>query len=43
MIEVVNDDLEEKTVVELRELAKEKGLTGYSKLKKAELIEALRK
>ncbi len=43
VIEVVNDDLEEKTVVELRELAKEKGLTGYSKLKKAELIEALRK
>jgi small subunit ribosomal protein S2 len=41
--EVVSDNLEEKTVAELRELAKEKELTGYSKLKKAELIEALRK
>lgn len=40
--EVVSDDLEDKTVAELRELAKDKGLTGYSKLKKAELIEALR-
>ncbi len=37
------DSLENHTVVELREMAKEKGLTGYSKLKKAELIEALLK
>jgi large subunit ribosomal protein L21 len=29
------------TVAELRELAKDKGVTGYSKLKKAELIAAL--
>ena len=35
------DALESKTVVELRTMAKEKGLTGYSKLKKAELIDAL--
>jgi small subunit ribosomal protein S2 len=35
-------DLSSHTVVELREMAKEKGLTGYSKLKKAELIEALK-
>lgn len=34
-------DYEAKTVVELKELAKERGLTGYSKLKKAELIDAL--
>ncbi|MFU8787281.1 MAG: Rho termination factor N-terminal domain-containing protein, partial [Candidatus Izemoplasmataceae bacterium] len=39
----VADKFEDKTVVELREIAKEAGLTGYSKLKKAELIEALRK
>ncbi len=37
------DDLENKTVPELKQLAKDKGLSGYSKLKKAELIEALRK
>ncbi len=38
-----SDDLESKTVAELKEIAKERGMTGYSKLKKAELIEALRK
>lgn len=36
-------DLEAKTVAELRELAKDKNITGYSKLRKAELIEELRK
>ncbi len=35
-------DLESKTVSELRQLAKDKGLSGYSKLRKAELIEALK-
>jgi small subunit ribosomal protein S2 len=45
VVEVVENkvDLESKTVADLRELAKENGLTGYSKLKKAELIEELQK
>ncbi len=36
------EELEAMTVVELRALAKERSLSGYSTLKKAELIEALK-
>ena len=35
-------DLTELTLVELKEMAKEKGIKGYSKLKKDELIEVLK-
>jgi len=35
-------DLSAKTVVELKEMAKAKGIEGYTKLKKAELIDALK-
>ncbi|MDX1364590.1 50S ribosomal protein L21 [Arenibacter latericius] len=34
-------DLSKKTVVELREMAKDQGIEGYSSMKKAELIAAL--
>lgn len=36
------DDLGDKTVAELRRLARDAGLSGYSRMKKAELIAALR-
>ena len=35
-------DYESMTVVQLRELAKERGLTGYSSLNKADLIQLLK-
>ena len=36
------EDLSKKTVAELKEMAKAKGIEGYTKLKKAELIDALK-
>lgn len=35
-------DLESLKLTELKELAKQKGITGYSQMKKADLIEALK-
>lgn len=40
---VESNDLSSKTVSELKALAKEKGISGYTSLKKAELIEVLSK
>jgi len=41
--ETVSNDLSSMTVAELKALAKEKGVKGYTSLKKAELIEVLSK
>ncbi len=41
--ETPSNDLSSKTVAELKALAKEKGIKGYTSLKKAELIEVLSK
>lgn len=38
----VDEDLSKLTVAELREMAKEKSIGGYSTMKKAELIDALK-
>ena len=38
---VEDESLEDKTVKELKEMADDQGIEGYSNMKKAELIEAL--
>lgn len=40
--EVKSENLDGKTVTELREMAKERGIKGYSTMKKADLLDALK-
>ena len=39
--EVAEEDVNELTVAELKEIAKEKGIQGYRTMKRAELLEVL--
>jgi thiamine kinase-like enzyme len=41
-VPINGEDLNKLTLPKLREIAKEKGLCGYSKLKKADLIELIK-
>ncbi len=41
MPDVEKEEFQDKTIVELREMAKEKGIKGYTKMDKAELLKVL--